>query len=418
MDIPGIRNHLEMNKGAFTILSTNITCLNAKFDELSIFIQDLKQNGLFFSAICLQESWLSEDDDIFMYQLDGYTCSPKGGLVIYLHENFTYSTVALYERSDVWEGQFIQISGNELSFKLLLGNVYRPPRDILHNYNTFNDEFNHVLEQLTRSKPEVIIAGDYNINLLELAKRNIVNKYFTFITSYNCYPHITLPTRFSRSNATLIDNFLCKSSEVLSSATSGILIDKFSDHQPYFICLKNKKKYNKPRKYITINKQNTENIHKFVTELASANLLDSLDHDLDADPETNYNIFEAIIDNHRTKCFPNKIIKFNKLKHKQNNWISIGILKSIKFRNDLYRRMRISPPDGEAHNIIAVNLHTYNKILRRTIRLAKRNYYHNLFKKSSNNIKQTWTEINIMLNKAKNKVKIPDYFLIGRKEDI
>ena len=215
MDIPSIKNHLEIHNGAFTILSTNIVCLNAKFDELSIFIQDLKQNGLFFSAKCLQESWLSQDDDISMYQLDGYTyisegrkCSPKGGLVIYLHENFTYSTVTLYERSDVWEGQFIQISGNELSFNLLLGNVYRPPRDILHNYNTFNAEFNHVLEQLTRSKTEVIIAGDYNINLLELAKRNIVNKYFTFITSYNFYPHITLPTRFSRSNATLIDNFL------------------------------------------------------------------------------------------------------------------------------------------------------------------------------------------------------------------
>ena len=153
MDIPSIKNHLEMNKGAFTILSTNIACLNAKFVEPCIFIQDLKQNGPFFSAICLQESWLSQDDDISMYQLDGYTCisegrkcSPKGGLVIYLHENFTYSTVALYERSDVWEGQFIQISGNELLFKLLLGNVYKPPRDIPHNYNTFNDEFNHVLE--------------------------------------------------------------------------------------------------------------------------------------------------------------------------------------------------------------------------------------------------------------------------------
>ena len=144
--------------------------------------------------------------------------------------------------------------------------------------------------------------------------------------------------------------------------------------------MKNKRIYNKPQKYITINKQNKENIHKFATELASANLLDSLDHDLDADPETNYYIFEALIDNHRTRCFPNKSMKFKKLKHKQNSWISIGILKSIQFRNDLYRRMQISPPDGEAHNVIAANLHSFNKILRITIRLAKRNYYHNLFK--------------------------------------
>ena len=78
--------------------------------------------------------------------------------------------------------------------------------------------------------------------------------------------------------------------------------------------------------------------------------------------------------------------------------------------------MRISPPDGEAHNIIAVNLHTYNKIVRRTIRLAKLKYYHNLFKTYSNNIQQTWTKIYNMLNKAKNKVKIPDYFkLDGQK---
>ena len=76
--------------------------------------------------------------------------------------------------------------------------------------------------------------------------------------------------------------------------------------------------------------------------------------------------------------------------------------------------MRVSSPDGEAHKIIAVNLHAFNKILKRTIRLAKRNYY--LFKKYSNNIKQTWTEINIMLNKAKNKVKIPDYFKLDGKK--
>ena len=33
-----------------------------------------------------------------------------------------------------------------------------------------------------------------------------------------------------------------------------------------------------------------------------------------------------------------------------------------------------------------------------------------------NNIKQTWTEINIMLNKAKNKVKISDYFKLDGKK--
>ena len=47
----------------------------------------------------------------------------------------------------------------------------------------------------------------------------------------------------------------------------------------------------------------------------------------------------------------------------------------------------MSPSDSEAHNILAIHLQTYNNILRKTIRLAKRNYYHNPYKTYSNNIK-------------------------------
>ncbi len=50
---------------------------------------------MMFGAICIQASWLSEGDDTFQIQLEGYecilqgkTCSSKEGLIIYLHENF------------------------------------------------------------------------------------------------------------------------------------------------------------------------------------------------------------------------------------------------------------------------------------------------------------------------------------------
>ncbi len=50
-----------------------------------------------FSVICIQESWLSEGADTSLIQLEGYKCIPqgkccssKGGLIIYLHENFNY----------------------------------------------------------------------------------------------------------------------------------------------------------------------------------------------------------------------------------------------------------------------------------------------------------------------------------------
>ena len=54
---------LQPNKNNFSILSSNIQSLHAKFNELEAFVTDLQSNKFEFSIICLQESWLSEHDD-------------------------------------------------------------------------------------------------------------------------------------------------------------------------------------------------------------------------------------------------------------------------------------------------------------------------------------------------------------------
>ena len=41
----------------FSILTTNIESLNAKFDELLIHITELKNINFKYSVICLQETW-------------------------------------------------------------------------------------------------------------------------------------------------------------------------------------------------------------------------------------------------------------------------------------------------------------------------------------------------------------------------
>jgi hypothetical protein len=64
---------LTRNKNQFSILSTNIECISAKFDELKMFIEILKQSNLEFSAICIQETWLVEGVDTSQIQLEGYT---------------------------------------------------------------------------------------------------------------------------------------------------------------------------------------------------------------------------------------------------------------------------------------------------------------------------------------------------------
>ena len=57
---------------------------------------------------------------------------------------------------------------------------------------------------------EIILAGDYNIDLLQIKRKRIVGDFFYLLISHSFYPQITLPTRLSTMRGTLIDNIFCK----------------------------------------------------------------------------------------------------------------------------------------------------------------------------------------------------------------
>ena len=58
----------------FSIFSSNIESLNAKFNEKSIFVKLLKENHFNFSVLCFHECWFSENSDMSLLQLEGYNC--------------------------------------------------------------------------------------------------------------------------------------------------------------------------------------------------------------------------------------------------------------------------------------------------------------------------------------------------------
>ena len=83
------------NISSFNILSLNCQSIKAKIDEIKIKIKQWESVNCSFDAICLQESWLSNEADLSMFKLDNYkiiskgkTCSAHGGLVIYLHNSY------------------------------------------------------------------------------------------------------------------------------------------------------------------------------------------------------------------------------------------------------------------------------------------------------------------------------------------
>ena len=225
-------------------------------------------------------------------------------------------------------------------------------------------------------------------------------------------PEITLPTRFSHRTGTLIDNFLCKLSDISLKSKPGILVDRFSDHQPYFMSINLRTVNIIPHKYITINKQTPIAIQNFKEELSSFNIMELLDVNLESNPNNNYDVLHDLICALKQKHFPNKKIKFNKYKHKSTPWITTGILKSIKFKNKIHLALRRTPHESPHYNTIETNLRDYNIILKKLIRLAKFFYYTTNFQKAKGNLKKSWSAINEMLCKKRKKVNFPEFFKI------
>ena len=94
----------------------------------------------------------------------------------------------MFENSNLWESQFLEITYQTMTKTIILGNVYRPPKDITENYQTFIDEFANKLVYLNNNRNEVIIAGDYNIDLLKINDKPIICEYFDTITSHGFFP--------------------------------------------------------------------------------------------------------------------------------------------------------------------------------------------------------------------------------------
>ncbi len=131
--------------------------------------------------------------------------------------------------------------------------MHWPPNELTE----FITELSPILSTLENNKNEVIIAGDFNFDLLKLNYKHIISDYFDRLTSHSFYPKITLPTRLSNIHGTLmlIGSFLCKLTETSLDTTSGILIKRFSAHQPYFTLLNNIKHKDHKSKYLNICKQ-------------------------------------------------------------------------------------------------------------------------------------------------------------------
>ena len=89
-----------------------------------------------------------------------------------------------------------------------------------------------LLTKVSEEKKTCYLAGDFNMNLLQLENNPEIENYFDIMTNQNFTPLTTYPTRITTNSKTLIDNIF--SNEFSSNIISGNLTVGISDHMPQF----------------------------------------------------------------------------------------------------------------------------------------------------------------------------------------
>ena len=180
----------------FTTLSLNVQSIHTKFNQLYPIVSKLSSMGLYFGAMCLQETSLASDADWSLLQLPGYNiihqgskCTKHGGLIIYLNEMYSFKLRNLCNDSDIWEGLFIDVMGHNLRKPLTICNIYRPPDDNNNNDNISNflSELSPVLDILQKENSYATIVGDFNTNLLQINEREKFEDLFDLMCTNSFY---------------------------------------------------------------------------------------------------------------------------------------------------------------------------------------------------------------------------------------
>ena len=338
----------------------------------------------------------------------------KGGVLLYVnkkHHPKPRADLNIYA-SKTLESAFIEII-NPNAANDIVGVVYKHPS---MDADCFNNTHNRPL--ITKigleNNKNVCIAGDFNINLLNVSSHASSSEFLDILSSNHFLPTITLPTKLNPVNDTLIDNIYTNifNPDIISG---NITFNVSDGHLPSFVIIPKPNQNHLPKKH-NLSKHNSKkfnpnnpNFPAYKAEMSED--LNNLDWNQILQPEKNdanlaFNNFQVAIAPIINKFMPLEKVKNDEYKRRYQPWITPGIRTSIRRRDKLLRqyiKMKESPR--------RTSLHTEYKNLRNTIveliKQSKLSYYNNYFSVNNNNLRKVWVGIKNIINIKSKSYDVP-----------
>ena len=306
-------------------LPRNLTLLNDMIYTLSS-----KPDVLAITETKLNEKTVSNVDisGYNFYHVDSLTAA--GGTGIYVNRNLkTINRPDIKLSMDLVESCWVEIkSAHSGSKNTIIGCIYRHPKG---NLDKFAVQLDELLQYLNQSKYQVILVGDFNIDLFQIITHQSTERYLDMLFSNNFFPLITKPTRITNHSKTLIDHIYVNMPT--HQMLSGIALFDISDHLPIFCVISmTSKKLNEKVFYRDYKQFNKEDYLQDLTRIDWNAKLNNVNNNIN---ETTNDVIKTI-EEISNKHAPVKEVPRSKLKQFTKPWITNGILKSIKTKQKMY----------------------------------------------------------------------------------
>lgn len=351
---------------------------------------------------CLSEVWLTAAEaaslSIPPYATSNHFCRNLGygGVAILSKPHLQITpidTLVTYCTEKIFECTGVSLSLTNINIIIL--SIYRSPSG---DVGIFLDKLDTILILLTKQFPksEIIITGDFNIDLIKPSKAE--KELLDIIRSFSLSSTVNTPTRVTSSSATLLDNIFTtfKSEYVLTKHIDNTLSDHHALSAHITVPTPTPNGFAYKRLY-------TEgNLTHFLLTLQEEPWTRILETSL---LEESFNEFHSRFVKIFNDSFP--ITKCNSArKQKHTQWVNKDIRSSATHLRFLHTVCKQYPADKEIKALYNTKKQTHS----RTIKLAKQHYHDERIASSANKIRTTWqiiqSETSSCSNARKFKLKI------------
>ena len=137
--------------------------------------------------------------------------------------------------------------------------------------------------------------------------------------------------------------------------SSCVIKSCISYHFPYLSIFDILKKAKHAPKFLKINRSDDNSFRAFRDEIKSHFDTFEMNPDLLCDPTTNYQLFEEILLNTKSKHLAPKTVKLKEYRHKLSQWMTNGILNSIKYRDKMFLKLKSRSAGTDLHGRLSAN---------------------------------------------------------------